>query len=216
MERRIFDWVEHVTGAFSQKPNLGTFTHLRLFHGCRPRALESYYEKGILVMPLAELEQQFREIFSDFSSEALEHAIAKIKRRDDEWRVDAALDLRFLIKHASHYIVQGSETLKAFAAHLPMIGGEDPRERLKNVGVPTALVIDAPLDEVDDRTLAELDETLSILAEKGVDEACDYGNMIDFTVSFPRGIPSEWLTRHETVREATDPADRTSTYYYSE
>jgi hypothetical protein len=216
MTRRVFNWVEHVESDSTRKPDLYTFTYLRLFHGCRLLSVESYHEQGVLVMPLAELERQFREIFSDFSTEVLQHVAGKITRRDDEWRVDAALDLRFLLKHASHFIVQGSEPLKVFAAHLPVIGDEDPRERLKNAGVPTAFVIDAPLDEVDDRALEELDEKLSILAKKGGYEVCYDGDMIDFTVSFAKGVPSEWLSRHETIREATDPADHSRKYYFYE
>lgn len=175
MDRRVFDWVEHVSGDLGRKSDLHACTHLRLFHGCRPLDVLSYYEKGILVMSLDELARQFREIFSDHPPEALEHAISKVMPRDEEWRVDTAIDLRFLIKHASHYIVHGSETLNAFAVYLPSINGEDPRKRLKNVGVPTALVIEAPIGEVDYQTLEELDDKLALLAEKGTREACDDG-----------------------------------------
>jgi hypothetical protein len=216
MKRRIFDWVEHVKGDYTKKPDLREFTHLRLFHGCRPLDVRTYYEKGIVVMPLTEFARQLREIFSDFPPEALEHAIAQVKRSDDAWRVDAALDLRYLIEHASQYIVQGSETLSAFAANLPIVDGEDPRERLRNVGVPTAFVIEVPLDEVDLEAFEELDEKLSILALKGTDEACDGGDMVDFTVSFSKGVPHEWLIRHETIHKATDPSDRSRIYRYSD
>lgn len=40
--------------------------------------------------------------------------------------------------------------------------------------------------------------------------------MIDFTVSFPEGVPIEWIVRHETIREATNPADHSQRYKYTE
>jgi hypothetical protein len=212
MKRHVFDWVEHVTGNYSRKADLWTYTHFRLFHGCRPIDVLSYYVKGILVMPLDELAREFRQIFADYGSEALGQAISKITRCDDEWRVDTALDLRFLIKHASHYILQGSETLKAFAANLPWTEGKDPRERLKNVGIPTALVIEAPLSAIDDQTLQEMDDTLDLLVTGGTHEACDDGDLIDFTVSFSKGIPREWIVGHEIITEATALADRGRQY----
>ena len=97
-----------------------------------------------------------------------------------------------------------------------MVDGRNPRERLKNVGVPTVLVIDAPFDRIDYQAFEELKEKLSILEERGTYEVCDEGDMIDFTVSFCNGVPAAWLVRHETIREATDPIDRSRKYCYSE
>lgn len=211
MERRVFDWVEHVTGDYRRKPDVWSYTHLRLFHGCRPVDVQTYYEHGILLMPKAVLADQLRTIFQEVSESQIQAAVAKVTQRDT---VDTALDLRYLKEHASHYIVQGSETLKAFAVYLPRINGKDPSERLKNVGVPTALVVEAPLEEIDYQTLEELDEKLRLLAESGTYEVCDEKDMIDFTVSFSKGVPREWIIRHEIIREATDPADCGKKYRY--
>ena len=212
MERRVFDWSGHVKGDYSQKPDLSTFTHMRLFHGCRPIDVQRYYDLGILVMPIKVLAEQFRTNYPDLPPDQLDIAISRVNQRDT---VDTALDLRYLIEYASHYIVQGSETRKAIAANL-IIKGEDLRERLKYIGVPTALVIDAPLDEIDCQTIEELDEQLAILAEKGTCEVCVEGDIIDFTVSFSKGVPPAWLICHKTIREATDPTDRSRKYRYSD
>lgn len=203
-------------GDYSVKPDLSDYTHVRLFHGCRPVDVRSYYNNGIVVTSLAELTRQFRAIFSEYPPATIDHAISQVKRRDDEWRVDTVLDLRFMLKHASHYVVQGSETLKELAVHLPWIGGTDPRDRLRSVGRPTALVVEAPMTEIDHQTLQELDEKLALLATGGVYEACDGGDLIDFAVSFRRGVPAAWIVEHRNIDEATDPDDRSRQYRYLE
>jgi hypothetical protein len=201
-ERRVFDWAEIVSADCPEKSGLSNYTHLRLFHCCRPVELRTYYERGILAMPLDVLAEQFRMIYRDVCLRHIDAAIASVSWKEEP-RADTTIDLRYLKEHAKHYITHGSETLKAFAVHLPKLDGKDATDRLRTIGRPTVFVIEAPLDEIDYATLEELDKSLKVLVEKGPCEACDDGDMIDFTVSFPNGVPREWIVRHEIIVEAT-------------
>src|SRR5689334_9677176 len=98
MSRKTFVWTEIVAGDHSVRVDIGEFTHLRLFHGCRPTAVNSYYTNGIRVLSAAELAERFRGILADFPAARLESAIASCRRELCDERVDTALDLRFLIK----------------------------------------------------------------------------------------------------------------------
>lgn len=101
MERIVFDWRQIVAGDLSQRVDLSSFTHLRLYHCCRPVSVDSYYAQGIRVFPLTELAERFREIYSDLPPAAVQAAIGALKREPREERVDAVLDLRYLIKNAT-------------------------------------------------------------------------------------------------------------------
>jgi hypothetical protein len=214
MQKKLLEWTAIVAGDCSRAVNLDSFTHLRLFHCCRPVSVDSYYQHGIRVMPEAELADRFREVYADYSPAAVEAAISAFRYEPREARVDAVLDLRFLIEYASHYLVQGSERLKAWARHLPLLNGRDPTARLKSLGRPTAFVIDAPLSGVDLQDRQDLQMKLTQLAEHGTAHVCDAGDLLDFTTSFIAGIPPEWIVRHDFVDEAADPNDCSKKYRY--
>src|SRR5262245_32182207 len=214
MSRSVFDWAVIVAETPPRRLQLSEFSHVRLFHGCRPTSVDSYYADGIRVVSSAELANRFREIYADLPSAAVETAIASCPRTDCEERVDLALDLRFLVKHASHYLVQGSETLKAWGRALPRLHGADPTARLKSIGRPTAFLVDAPLQTVDNQDVKDLQMKLDLLAEQGPAAACDDGDLIDFATSYVSGVPREWLVGHQFIDEATDPDDRGARYRY--
>ena len=65
MLRKIFVGTEIVAGDHSTRVDLGAFTHLRFFHGCRPTFVHSFYTEGIRVLSVAELAERFREIYAD-------------------------------------------------------------------------------------------------------------------------------------------------------
>jgi hypothetical protein len=214
MEKKIFEWTTIVADDYSRAVDLDSYTHLRLFHSCRPASVDSYYQHGIRVVPEAELADRFREIYADYPPAAVIAAIAAFCYEAREARVDAVLDLRFLIQYASHYLVQGSERLKAWARRLPARDGRDPTARLKSLGRPTAFVIDAPLPAVDRQDRQDLQMKLNLLAENGAAHVCDAGDLLDFTTSFAAGIPPKWIVRHDFIDEAADPDDRRKTYRY--
>jgi len=122
------------------------YSHIRVYHGCRPTDVQSYYEKGIL--PSVELKDvqvdRFREIFlndnfPELTEEMLKQSIKKIGPKEDELSLD--IDDRFIIEYGGYYLIYGSEYMGNLVSNLPIENIEKYRSVLRKIGKPTFIEI---------------------------------------------------------------------------
>ena len=103
------------------------YSHIRVFHACRPANVSSYYEKGILLLSIDEQIKRFRSIFlrgdyPELTEEILQQSIQKVAsiNVDPENEICLGLDDKLITEMAGHYLIYGSEYLLALVAQLPV------------------------------------------------------------------------------------------------
>lgn len=123
------------------------YSHVKAFHGCRPRDLTSYLQHGLRGQDRRHLHTEFRELFSDWPASDMDDAIrqfdARVNREQGKVWLLACDDE--LIRRCGHYLIQGSEYLMALAGTL---GGQPAQRRLREVGIPTVIEVDLPMSFV--------------------------------------------------------------------
>lgn len=185
-------------GDFAANPKLPRrahdFTHVRLHHFCRPSTFDSYKERGICPFSHEQLVENFHRLFSDIPEEKRQSAINAVTRVKLRPRVDAALDDRYMIAIKNHYAMYGSEMILALTNHLPR--GKDYRQRLIDMGKPAMIVFDAPVEELEDSATIELDMDLKLLETGSFENFHAPDHHIDFTASFFKNVPSEWIVEY--------------------
>jgi hypothetical protein len=142
------------------------YSHIRVYHGCRPVDVQSYYKKGLLLCDTDALVERFREIFlsgkfpeltEEILQESIEEAASYSIGRDGESCF--FLDDRVCVERDSHYLIYGSEYLSVLVANLPV---ENSKEKyypvLRGIGKPTIFEIDLPniIENVRDNVMFEL------------------------------------------------------------
>lgn len=131
------------------------FDGVKVFHGCRPDNVESYYSHGLLPLD-AEMGKRIAMSiflsgrFPELSEQDIENAA---ERANGGWRHEhlyVSLDDRFLIKRCGHYLIYGSEYICAIAAGLQCIKGNgyDYQQHLRRNGRPTVFVCQLPIDRI--------------------------------------------------------------------
>jgi hypothetical protein len=91
---------------------------LRTFHGCRTDDAGSYFREGLRVHDRADMTKKLRLIAEqnqelNWFAPRLEAAIAEINNTLDIGRLYVVADDTFLLKHAAHYLIYGSEWIAA-------------------------------------------------------------------------------------------------------
>lgn len=201
MSKHILDLVTIATDSTKHrpKPDLRLFTHVRAYHCGRPVDQQSYLDEGIRIGRPCVLESQFRDIFKDFGKRLLDEAVVKttVAKRNE---VDLALDYRWLFTFCPHYAITGSELIREFAANITGEENTDQRERLKGIGIPSMVVVDVPIEEINHQDLEYIDSKLQKLANGQYDEAFDWRDMFDITVSLRKTVLPEWIVDIRTLK----------------
>ena len=102
------------------------FDGVKVFHGCRPDSVESYYSQGLLPLD-AEMGKRIAmsiflsDRFPELSIQDIENSAERVKEEWRHGRLYVSLDDRFLLKEGGHYLIYGSEYICAIAANLQSI-----------------------------------------------------------------------------------------------
>ena len=124
------------------------FSHIRLYHLCRPTNLDSYYKNGIQVLDKSEAHMILKELFLNeqhphVTEQKINKAINKMKpdfgKCTRSGVTHLVLDYRYLIRLAGHYGIYGSEYLYCLAVSIGC------GEELKETGTPTVFEFDVPV-----------------------------------------------------------------------
>lgn len=175
--------------------HVNDFTHVRLYHFCRPTDINTYLTQGIRLFQHDEQEQKFHELFSDLPQNVRDRAIEASIHRKLPLRVDAAIDDRYMAENAVHYAALGSETIQGMVNWLPE--RDKHRKRLVATGQAAVIVFEAPVEDLEARAVKELDMYLTLLAEGAYENFSGEGHLTGFCFSFFKTVPPEWITKYE-------------------
>lgn len=179
------------------------YSHIRVYHGCRPTDPQSYYEKGIL--PLIALKDvqvnRFREIFlnGDFpelTEEMLQQSIKKVGQKDDD--LCLAIDDRHIIKRAGHYLIYGGEYLGNLVTYLSVESTKKYDSVLRKIGKPTVFEINLPntTEYVSDDKIWRLYSRMLTEWLYNIAHSRTESNLLDSTFSLNEPLPPEYIHKH--------------------
>jgi len=203
--KTVFDWATIASDPAKHRGGvrLQDFTHVRLYHFCRPVDIQSYLKNGIRLFQHQELAQQFHERFKDVAQEHRDYAVARMLHDRSEPRVDAMMDERCMSAQKNFYSSHGSEMIRGFCAELYGPTGIDYRTRLLESGTPAVIVFEAPLDEVEYEAIEDVNMALEGLSAGRYEEFVGPGHITCFALSFMKTVPPEWITDHRWIDVAS-------------
>lgn len=166
----------------------------RCYHGCRTDDAGEYFRRGIRVHNREELEERVRALVAKekrlrWMLPNLPELMAKFPSGGDEHKCYVVFDDRFLIKHAAHYLIYGSEWISAVLGH-------GWRDALLERGVPTMIEIDLPIRWVSVGLRVELAKLLlGEWTRRKVNSLSDVF-LEDFTFTVHHDLPPETVVGH--------------------
>jgi hypothetical protein len=192
------------------------YAGVQVYHACRPERVESYYEDGLKVLNRESVFAKARDVFlsaefPDLDEQALSDACSTVSDIDDG-RSFVALDHRDFVEYCGHYMIYGSETLCGIAASLGRGTGQDYRQVLKQVGIPTLFRLCLPFAAISDAYLADLVEAIRREirpVRRGREPA-----RIDFTFRVKGALPAACVLDHSHPTISRDPLLGMSTYTF--
>jgi hypothetical protein len=191
------------------------YTHIKAYHGCRPTAIEDYYQNGIVGQNSEKLFSSFRNTFEDLPKSAVEKAIDNMKYRAirEAGKTWFVLNGKDLLDDCGHYLIQGSEYVMALAAELGKVhySSEDYRLRLRNIGIPTLFEVHIPLSFIRTQQIESLAKTVlsnwgQLAAKKPL------GINTDYCISIHQPLPAKQIINHFHPSQIRDPHFSGKTY----
>ncbi len=120
---------------------------LKVFHGCRPQSVDSYYKNGFLVKKSEWLKNSLFELFPDIGNDLKQKAFESVYslRKDEDVKTYFIADTaRFINGGSGHYLIYGSEFILSATRFLEDRLNMPLIHRLKTTGVPTIFEVDIP------------------------------------------------------------------------
>jgi hypothetical protein len=138
-----------------------------VYHGCRPAAVDCYYNNGLRTSDLNHLNkiarsilrtEEFPEITDATFCAAVDSVMERSNAAMENGQLHVALDDRHLLDFCGQYMIYGSEHVGAIAAALARGGGRDYHDVLKRFGIPTILRISLLMQSLDSGVVESLAE----------------------------------------------------------
>ena len=189
------------------------YSHIRVYHGCRPVDVQSYYRDGI--KPCEEMREiqidRFREIFlsgdyPELTEEMLQKSIEIADNHPHAPGVHLCIDDNCMIEWYAQYLIYGSEYLCGLVSNLPVENVEKYRAVLRGIDKPTFLVIDLPntIDFVKDYDVCKiLDRMLRQWVYNIAHNGTKTGTF-DFGCVIMKALPPEYICSHFYPRKIRD------------
>ena len=188
------------------------FDGVKVFHGCRPDSIESYYSQGLLPLD-AEMGKRIAmsiflsDRFPELSVQDIENAA---ERANGTWRhghLYVSLDERFLVQECGHYLIYGSEYICAIAAGLQGAKGADYdyQQHLRRNGRPTVFVCQLPIDRI---TLSDRKVLVAALVDEIASDPsfkCSRSSLCDFSFFLKSKLEPNRILEHRYPRTIPDP-----------
>jgi hypothetical protein len=180
---------------------LEAYDAIRLYHGCSPARLDSYWSDGIVPMTPDRLIRTCR------SHLMTEEDPADVRRRiKDILEVQTGLiyadKVSFHLypavfrKVAGYYLIYGSHSVFAVAVLLSRVTGIDYKRRLAGKGTPTVLACDIPLARLSSGQLARLCELLAAVMVAG-DDGAGSRRVADFHLEVEGSVAPGCIVAHD-------------------
>lgn len=191
------------------------YSHVKVYHACRPFAVDSYYSVGILPLRYSQLISALRKVAREqlglsITTPEIRSAVEAFGAFHDG-RVFVVLDDEDLLWYAGHYAIYGSEYVQSVVNHIREHGGDISREHLKMLGQPTVFIVHLPICQASPGDVAAVvGEVNNALYRK--QPSCS----IDFTFELSERISPDNLVGHYHPRVIRDPIDQFRRYVYKE
>lgn len=174
------------------------------FHGARPLDVNSYYENGITIADISELNQQARKFlisdqYPQITTAILERAIAGASSIHDK-TLFLIIDER---EASGHYMIYGSEHICGIAAAMHRETGLDCRQILKTFGKPTQFRVTLPRKMIPDDQLHKLADHINGFywdERRRTDPP-----RIDWSWILAQSIPGKYIFDHVHPESIPDP-----------
>lgn len=198
-----------------------SFSHVSMFHCCRPRYIEPYYSDGIRVLSPDEANRQFADLCHD-SNDLVnipeQDIIAAIdSMSNSSGRFDQAyfgLDDRYLIEHCGHYLIYGSEYLQSLCRHLRDRIRYDLSSQLKRIGIPTVFQIKISVSQLTIQELSTLaNNALPAWAYRIAHNRREPG-LLNFAIMLSHDLPPTDIVTHYHPEKIPDPFFGRMVYRY--
>lgn len=129
-----------------KKVDMSQYTHIRVYHACRPTNINEYLENGIHGFSRDEAYNiaKQRLMQCDINEEDIKTVFDKMWKAPERSfsQICVNISKEELLNHSGHYLVYGSEFICGMAAQLFCQG------KLKKIGVPTLFVCDVDITKV--------------------------------------------------------------------
>ena len=136
--------------------NLDNYTHIRVYHACRPIDIRSYYIEGIKPFDEKEMRQAASKIFGISKEIVIDNEPHMLTNLSNN--VYFGLFKRELLKNSGHYLCWGSEYLASIAAQLDKSEYGMFHNILSNTGIPTIFVCDIPINLLPQWQIEDIEE----------------------------------------------------------
>ena len=188
------------------------YSHIRVYHGCRPVDVHSYYYKGLLLRDKGALVERFRKIFlSGKFPELTEEMLQKSIKEAAPYSIGCDgesslfLDDRLCVERDSHYLIYGSEYLSSLVNSLRFVSNPPPIENiekyfsvLRGIGKPTIFEINLPniVENVRDNMMLELFQDMLTEWTSCVAHSRTEISKSEIGFSLRKPLPPEYICSH--------------------
>lgn len=201
--RKILQYdLEHINEKLAEDLS---FAKIRVFHGCRPIGVRSYFSGGIRLNDPQDREDEVRRMLSEEPGLAslkpeIESRFAEFgsQKDRDNGRLYLCLDDRSLVEDSGHYLLYGSEWITVLL-------GSSAHDVLRKRGVPTILTVEIPLQLVHKSTRIDL---ARVLLQEWTRQKVNRPNWIPmrgFTFCMREDISAEFIVDHYHPKTILDP-----------
>ncbi len=190
------------------------YSHIRVYHGCRPTNVQSYYEKGILLLSKDEQIECFRTKFPsgdypELTEEMLQQSIEKTAPYsvDSDGELCLAIDDRQIIKQAGLYLIYGGEYLGGIVTCLPVENTEKYDSVLRKNGTPTLFEINLPnkTKYVSDPKIRSMYDRMLTEWLYNIAHSMTESNLYDNTFPLYEILPPKYIYSHYHPKKIPDP-----------
>lgn len=189
------------------------YSHIRLYHGCRPEDISSYYDRGLCLREGDSQVERFRSIFlsgkyPELTEQTLQESISRLcPYPGDDEELCLAIDDRWVLEHCGNFLIYGSEHLMNLVVNLPR-DSEPYLSVLRKIGKPTVFEINLPNTRDYCVTDGNVQWLIHDMISEWVYRTCHPGTEsgpLDFTVSLRRPLPPEHICSHYHPSRIPDP-----------
>lgn len=189
------------------------FTHIRVYHICRPVDPQAYLKQGLHLSDYSELLNQLVINAKQFCGIDLENTHLDYAKDDignfHEKRVFVVLDDQNIINRSGHYAIYGSEYLVAVAVCIKSKFGIFGKDYLKKFGTPTVYEILLDIDDISEQELNDLTCAVNnSIFHKGNSDT------IDFTFELYKAINAEKIVSLYHPTKIKDPLEKYLSYVH--
>lgn len=215
------EWLEEITSRHSTLTTaqiieqfadafVNRFSKVRLFHGCRPREVSSYYTKGFLPPDQNLFNELIDNVFSPKNHPEITQAMMSQARNalNDEMRegkIYFVVDDVLLVQQFGHYLVYGSEYVTALARLLQEYTQKDYRSYLKRIGTPTVFACDFPIQHLDRETLHGYIINIFHETLRQSNNLVGHTRLLDYAFVFSELIRADYIQSHYHPPQIRDP-----------